>query len=247
MYIITDERNIVTDGYVASFSREGVSAAGIEPAEFGNWISAASDSDLAAVEAFLIGACTLRESLPHRIRKRSHAPIICLSDRQFLEETLEMFAAGFDDVLRKPVHVREVMARVGAIKCRNRSNKDHLIVGNLCVYFDGRDPEINGSALVLPRRERRILEYIVINGGRRVTKSQIFNSIYGLFDENIDENVIESHVSKLRKKLKYRLGFDPIDSKRFLGYCLDRTTIKAAAEQPTKQILTPPEMALAES
>ncbi|HKN27514.1 MAG TPA: winged helix-turn-helix domain-containing protein, partial [Roseiarcus sp.] len=43
-----------------------------------------------------------------------------------------------------------------------------------------------------------------------------------LFDENVDENVIESHISKLRKKLKQRLGFDPIDSKRFLGYCIDK-------------------------
>ncbi|MGB3582443.1 MAG: winged helix-turn-helix domain-containing protein, partial [Roseiarcus sp.] len=43
-----------------------------------------------------------------------------------------------------------------------------------------------------------------------------------LFDENVDENVIESHISKLRKKLKHRLGFDPIDSKRFLGYCIEK-------------------------
>ena len=41
-------------------------------------------------------------------------------------------------------------------------------------------------------------------------------------DEKVDENVIESHISKLRKKLKHRLGFDPIDSKRFLGYCIEK-------------------------
>jgi len=70
--------------------------------------------------------------------------------------------------------------------------------------------------LPLPRRERRILEYFVNNKGRRITKSQIFQSIYGIFDENVDENVVESHISKLRKKLKHRLGFDPIDSKRYL-------------------------------
>jgi len=46
--------------------------------------------------------------------------------------------------------------------------------------------------------------------------------VYGIFDEDVDENVVESHISKLRKKLKHRLGYDPIDSKRFLGYCLKR-------------------------
>jgi DNA-binding response OmpR family regulator len=56
--------------------------------------------------------------------------------------------------------------------------------------------------------------------GCRVTKTQIFNSVYGLFSEDIDENVIESHVSKLRKRLRHRLGYDPVDSQRFLGYRL---------------------------
>jgi DNA-binding response OmpR family regulator len=48
----------------------------------------------------------------------------------------------------------------------------------------------------------------------------VFNAIYGIFDEEVEENVVESHISKLRKKLRERLGFDPIDSKRFLGYRL---------------------------
>ena len=51
-------------------------------------------------------------------------------------------------------------------------------------------------------------------------KSQIFNFVYGLFDDEIDENVIESHISKLRKRLRQRLGTDPINSQRFLGYRL---------------------------
>ncbi len=70
----------------------------------------------------------------------------------------------------------------------------------------------------LPARERRILEYLVANKGRRVSKQQLFSAIYGIFDENVEENVIESHISKLRKKLKMRLGYDPVSSKRYLGY-----------------------------
>ena len=88
------------------------------------------------------------------------------------------------------------------------------------VFGDGRDPEVAGEQLHLPRRERRILEYLVSNKGRRVTKTQIFNFVYGLFSDEIDENVIESHVSKLRKRLRHRLGHDPIDSQRYLGYRL---------------------------
>jgi DNA-binding response OmpR family regulator len=79
---------------------------------------------------------------------------------------------------------------------------------------------VRGEVLPLPRRERRILEYLVSNKGRRVTKTQIFNSVYGLFGEDIDENVVESHISKLRKRLRHKLGHDPIDSQRYLGYRL---------------------------
>ena len=88
------------------------------------------------------------------------------------------------------------------------------------VYFDGRDPTIGGEVMILPRRELRILEYMVSHQGKWISKSQIFNAIYGIFDDEVEENVVESHISKLRKKLREKLGTDPIDSKRFLGYRL---------------------------
>jgi DNA-binding response OmpR family regulator len=124
-------------------------------------------------------------------------------------------------VVRKPVHPREILARAAAIRRRlkalsNISRSDR----SGCSPTDGI-PKSKIAHLRLPRRERRILEYLVANRGRRVTKQQIFNAIYGIFDEDVEENVVESHISKLRKKLRKRLGFDPIDSKRFLGYLID--------------------------
>ena len=222
MYIIVDDRNIVSGGYASSLDKEGVSSAGIDPVDFREWINKISDTDVHAVEAFLIGDCSNREMLPKLIRERSRAPVLCLNDRQSLDDTIGLFAAGVDDVLRKPVHVREILARVGAINRRAFGENGHVAIGELCVYFDGRDPEIAGAPLQLPRRERRILECLVRNRGRRVTKAQIFSAVCGLFDENVDENVVESHISKLRKKLKPRLGYDPIDSKRYLGYCVEK-------------------------
>ena len=222
MYIIVDDRNIVTGGYSLGFDREGVSTAGIDPMEFSEWISKASENDVQAVEAFLIGDCQGREQFPRMIRERSSAPVLCLKERPSLDDTLGLFAAGVDDVLRKPVHVREILARVGAISRRAMSENRDVVIGDLKVYFDGREAEVSGKPLPLPRRERRILECLVRNRGRRLSKTQIFNAVYGIFDENVDENVVESHISKLRKKLKHRLGYDPIDSKRYLGYCLKR-------------------------
>ena len=143
-----------------------------------------------------------------------------MNDAKSLEETLDLFAAGVDDVVRKPVHVREILARIKAIRGRVQAKAEGTVVGDMRVFYDGRDPEVAGEVLALPRRERRILEYLVNNKGCRVTKTQIFNYVYGLFSEDIDENVVESHISKLRKRLRHRLGYDPINSQRFLGYRL---------------------------
>ncbi len=169
----------------------------------------------------MIGAGAAHDELPRFIRDRSLAPVIAVSDQHSLENTLALFDCGVDDVVRKPVHPREILARAAAIRRRLKAISGHTDVGPIRVFSDGRDPEVEGVVFALPRRERRILEYLIANRGRRVTKTQIFNAIYGIFDEEVEENVVESHISKLRKKLRKRLGFDPVDSKRFLGYCID--------------------------
>lgn len=220
MIVIVDERETVNGGYTSWFDREGVSATGIAPTDFDHWVKSTSDVDMLAVEAFLLGDCRDRHVLPRIIRGRSRAAVIAVNDNKSLEETLDLFAAGVDDVVRKPIHVRELLARIKAIRGRERAESNWTDVGEIRVFSDGRDPEVRGEVLPLPRRERRILEYLVAHAGGRVTKTQIFNSVYGLFNEDIDENVIESHISKLRKRLRHRLGYDPVHSQRYLGYSL---------------------------
>ena len=68
MYIIIDDRDTVAGGYATGFDREGVSSAGIEAAEFREWIGKVSDADMHAVEAFVIGDC--RESTLTEIMQR---------------------------------------------------------------------------------------------------------------------------------------------------------------------------------
>ena len=239
MLAMVDERRLVITGYQTGFEGEGVAFAGFVPDDFLGWIANAPAHELAVIEAFLLGDGAMRIACARAIALRSRAPVIAISDATSLETTLTLFAEGFDDVVRKPIHVRELVARVGAIRRRSASQARALVVAAppcaVNVFFDGRDPEIAGVALDLPRRERRILEFLISNRGRRVTKTQIFNAVYGLFDEAIEENVVESHVSKLRKKLRQRLGYDPIDSKRFLGYCIELDAKRADALQALDQ------------
>lgn len=225
MVIVVDQRKLVTDGYSALFAREGISATGLSCADFDDWVETAPKSEMSAVEAILLGECKDRIELPKKILAYCDAPVLAITENNSLEQTLALFQAGIDDVLRKPIHVREILARVAAIRRRIDSDirkaDAAVVLGPISVFNDGRDPKINGVDFALPRRERRILEYLVANHGRRVNKAQIFNAVYGVFDADVEENVVESHISKLRKKLKVKFGTDVIDSKRFLGYSLN--------------------------
>lgn len=220
MIIIVDERVDVTEAYCASLGREGLSTTGFNHIEFEGWFHSAGAQDLAAVETIIIGSFPDRERAIGAVKQRSNIPVIAVNETTGLESTLNLFSTGADDVVRKPVHAREFIARIGAIKRRICAAPKVSDFGHLKIYFDGRDPEVFGQVLMLPRRERRILEYLAANRMRRVNRSLIFNAVYGLFDEEVEESVVESHISKLRKKLKHALGYDPIDTKRYLGYQL---------------------------
>jgi two-component system, OmpR family, flagellar system response regulator FtcR len=221
MIVVVDERNLVLEGYTSLFRREGFTSAGFCTDKFQDWFDNASEADLKSVGACLIGNVQLGKFSPSNLRKKTGAPVIALVEQGSLEQTLQLFDAGVDDVLKKPVHVREILKRISVIGQRYKpapmSGDAHCRVK---IFFDGRDVEIDGRVFPLPRRERRILEYLASVGGRRVDKGQIFSAVYSVFDDAVDESVLDSHISKLRKKLRAALGYDPVDSQRFLGYRL---------------------------
>jgi DNA-binding response OmpR family regulator len=238
MYIIIDDRESVTSSYATSFDREGIAFLGFWPDVFQDWLCTADAGDLAAVDAFLLGDCEKRTTLPALIRRRIQSPIIGLNNVKSLKATLELFACGVDDVVNAPVHPSEVLVRAAAIRRRGRAMPDENSAQPFRVYFDGRDPTIGGEVMILPRRELRILEYMVSHQGKWISKSQIFNAIYGIFNADLDESVVESHMSKLRKKLRTRLGYDLIQSKRYVGYKL----IEAGAPAAMQLIASEPKL-----
>lgn len=221
MFIVVDERHAVGTEYVDGFGELGVSALSLRAAEFQAWLGATAGLD--QVQGFVLGEYDDRPRFTATIRSLTQAPIIALNETRSLEQTLDLFTAGIDDVVRRPVHVREILARAAAIRRRANRTEGQAApaqdkAGRLTVYADGRDPEIDGHSLMLPRRERHILDYFARNRGRQLSRLQIFNAVYSNHDSDVEESVVEGHISKLRKKLRMRLGYDPIEAKRLAGY-----------------------------
>jgi two-component system, OmpR family, flagellar system response regulator FtcR len=221
MIVVIDKRTDVQDVFKTTLGREGMSAMSFQPDDFIAWFQASQDIDLSAIEGILLGDFEARELVTRAIKKKVEVPAIALNDFNTLDATLRLYQAGMDDVVRKPVHAKELIARFDAIRRRGATVTTALWAQDgLVVHGDGRDPEVNGHVMRMPRRERRILEYLASNKTRRVTRAQIFSAVYGMLDESVEECVVESHISKLRKKLRQEMGFDPIDTQRYLGYQL---------------------------
>ena len=217
MIVIVDERQLVKEGYHSLFDREGVASAGFGSSDFGEWMTSAADEDLKSVRAFLIGDCGADTA--KRIRDRTTAPMIALSEQHSLENTLRLFEAGVDDVVRKPVHIREMLARISAIRARHRDLAHRNRAMRILPGWT-RPGDRQGSRCRCRAASAASSNIGVNFRPSRHQGTQVFNLIYGIFDDEVEENVVESHISKLRKKLRDKLGYDPIDSKRFLGYRL---------------------------
>jgi DNA-binding response OmpR family regulator len=231
MIVVVDDRDLVRQGFGGMFQRIGFPVFGVSGKELPEWLDSICSNELNSIEAFMVGQTDSELCPVNLIRQNSKLPIISVLEQNSLPEILNRFEAGADDVVRKPIHVQEILARVAAIRRRKDTTRCAFEFGELRVHTDGRDPEIGGESFPLPRRERRILEYLASNGDRRATRCQIYHAVYGLFEQDVEECVIESHISKLRKKLRKALGYEVIDSKRFLGYRLDAQAAKAAAAE----------------
>jgi len=183
------------------------------------------------IEAVIVNLKSISYTFVGRITHTLNIPTIILFDAPDLSQTRTCFENGADDVVLKPVHPEELLLRIAAIKRRTLNQVKLPVKEGLIVHFDGRDPEVNGSRVPLRRRERRILEYLASINGRRANKSQIFEAVYGINEEDYEDTVIESHICRLRKRLKHVLGYDPINSLRYFGYQLDHRSTNHTMSQ----------------
>jgi DNA-binding response OmpR family regulator len=218
MFIVVASQQSAAAAYVSEFQHEGIPSIGLFSSDLQTWLDDSSKAELQDTRGFLIDEGEVPVTFAKTIRERTPAPIIAFSETRSLEKTLELLTAGIDDVIRRPIHVKEILARSEAIWRRHRESQPVQTTDRIKVFFDGQDAEVDGTPLTLPRRELNILEYFVRNRGRSVSKAQVFHAVYQDCQADVSETVVEGHISKLRKKLRMRMGYDPIMAKRFEGY-----------------------------
>ena len=128
--------------------------------------------------------------------------------------------AGADDYLAKPFALEELLARLRAVLRRPSAMAPAVArVGKLTFNFGNREVTIAGQAVELRRRELLVLETLVRRQGRTVLRSVLEEAVYS-FDDEIQSNALDSHISRLRRKLETCGADIEIHNIRGVGYLL---------------------------
>ena len=147
-------------------------------------------------------------------------PIIVLTAHNDHEGRIRGLDLGADDYMGKPFVVEELIARLRAVLRRQSLlSSDVITAGRLSFEVSHMEPSLDGKPLILPRRELLVLAALMKRIGRTVTREALSNAVYS-FDAEIQSNSLDSHVSRLRKKLADLNAGVAIHTIRGVGYLL---------------------------
>ncbi|WP_299815991.1 response regulator transcription factor [uncultured Roseibium sp.] len=147
-------------------------------------------------------------------------PVLMLTAEFSVDDRVSSLNSGADDYLVKPFDHRELEARIRALYRREQNDKaEELTLGNLTFNASARVVRQDDSPIDLTRREFSLLEILVRNRGKTVSKERLFDGVFSFQDTDVGMNALELYIARLRKKLA---GCSvKIETQRGLGYKLD--------------------------
>jgi DNA-binding response OmpR family regulator len=210
---------------IASFILKGLKEAGFASdhatdGEEGLYMALTEPYDTAIIDIMLpkLDGLTLIEELR---QKRINTPVIILSAKRSIDDRVKGLQKGGDDYLTKPFSFSELLARIQALirRASRTSEPSVLSTGDLSMDLLTREVTRTGTRIELQPREFALLEYLMRNAGRVVSKAMILEHVW---DYNFDPqtNVVDVLVCRLRNKVDRDFDVKMIHTIRGVGYVL---------------------------
>lgn len=151
-------------------------------------------------------------------------PVIVLSARGEVTDRIAGLDNGADDYLIKPFDIDEMFARIRAVRRRPADLvSEEIHVGALVFDVTNDEARVSGARLELTRRELRALAALVKRRGRTVVREALEQAVFG-FDDEVQSNTLDSHISRLRRKLAEANAAIEIHAIKGVGYLLKDLT-----------------------
>ncbi len=150
----------------------------------------------------------------------THTPILLLTAKDQIKDRVEGLNAGADDYLIKPFSFEELLARLRALMRRPQKTQDNTIkVADLSLDTISYQVERGGQPIELSAKEFALLEYMMRNSGRVLSKDNIISHVWD-FDADILPNTVEVYIGYLRNKIDKPFGKPLLHTNRGFGYIL---------------------------
>jgi heavy metal response regulator len=209
---------------VASFVKKGLREAafavdwasnGID----GGHLAATEQYDLIVLDLMLPGLDGF--SILRKVRKQGiQTPIICLTARDSVEDRVQGLNLGADDYLAKPFSFSELLARISALFRRGqRLTTNPILVADLSINVVTREVRRGERRIDLSPREFALLEYMSRNAGQVLSRTMLLEHVWDM-NQDPFTNVVDVHVTRLRKKIDHGFGCTLIHTIRGVGYVL---------------------------
>lgn len=150
----------------------------------------------------------------------SEASFIIITARGAVEDKVKGLDLGADDYLAKPFALVELLSRINAVARRKfKITTNDFPLGDFVMQIQSRKLLCNGNDVDLTKKEYDLLQYLVLNHDKVLTRQQIYEHIWGnILDDQYDSNFIDVHIKNLRKKLNSHATTPWLETVRGVGY-----------------------------
>jgi len=213
--IIEDEKKVAS--FIAKgLQEEGYAVDVLHDGESGAFQALSIDYDVVILDLMLPKLSGL-EMLRIIRQQKARMPVLILTAKGELEDRVLGLNAGADDYLIKPFAFVELSARVRALLRRGTSDDTRLRFADLEIDTITRTVKRGGQPIELKPREYALLEFLMRNAGRTVTRTMITEHVWDIHFDSIS-NVVDVHINSLRNKIDKEFPFPLIHTVRGVGY-----------------------------